>query len=169
MIAEDKLEIFANRFWAKVCLGNDDVCWEWTGAISSHKHDQYGKVKLPSSKEVLRSHQVAYYLQTGVDPRPGLVMHSCDNPKCCNPHHLSVGTHVENMQDMATKHRATNGGVATVGQENGNAVLTDTDVLNIRKLIGAGLTNVSIGKQFGVTHATISCIRRKVTWKHLVP
>jgi HNH endonuclease len=36
------------------------------------------------------------------------VMHSCDNPPCCNPNHLSIGTHHENMIDSMLKGRAKN-------------------------------------------------------------
>jgi hypothetical protein len=34
-----------------------------------------------------------------------LVMHSCDNPPCCNPDHLSLGTHLQNMAECRAKDR----------------------------------------------------------------
>ena len=32
-------------------------------------------------------------------------MHSCDNPICCNPKHLSKGTHKDNSDDKVRKNR----------------------------------------------------------------
>jgi hypothetical protein len=33
------------------------------------------------------------------------VLHNCDTPRCCNELHLFLGTHADNMHDMATKGR----------------------------------------------------------------
>lgn len=48
-------------------------------------------------------------IHRGPIPRGLFVMHSCDRPKCCNPEHLSVGTHWDNMADMRAKGRGRSG------------------------------------------------------------
>lgn len=35
-----------------------------------------------------------------------VMLHSCDNPLCCNPAHVSLGTQAENVRDMHSKGRA---------------------------------------------------------------
>ena len=38
-------------------------------------------------------------------PEGMVVMHTCDNPACCNPHHLVVGTQSDNIKDCVSKGR----------------------------------------------------------------
>jgi len=92
-----------NRFWDLVEVKDSkDECWNWK--LSS---ERYGHFSHKSRQ--YKSNRMAYFISTGQDPKEMEVMHSCDNPKCCNPNHLSLGTHWENMQDMAEKGRAFNG------------------------------------------------------------
>lgn len=37
------------------------------------------------------------------------ILHTCDNPTCCNPAHLLLGTQLANVQDMIAKSRHRNG------------------------------------------------------------
>ena len=88
------------RFWSKVALtANPYVCWNWQAT-----GDRYGSVKVQG--EDYKANRMAYYLHYGEDPKELHVLHSCDNPACCNPNHLSLGTHWENMQDMKERGRA---------------------------------------------------------------
>lgn len=90
------------RFWSKVATtDNPDSCWKWlaTGA--------YGGFRI--GRKMYMAHRIAYFLIKGEDPGAMELLHSCDNPKCCNPAHLSPGTHLDNMKDMAKKGRAYNG------------------------------------------------------------
>lgn len=90
----------ADRFWCKV--RKSDGCWEWTGSIGSHGYGQIMDRGTP-----LTVHRVSYLLAHGEDSiADGLyVMHRCDNKKCVNPDHLSLGTHADNMADMTSKGR----------------------------------------------------------------
>jgi hypothetical protein len=88
------------RFWEKVQVKNDDVCWPWTAAKSAFGH---GRFKIAG--KLYSSHRIAYVLSGGSTRSGPVIMHSCDNPSCCNPAHLSAGTMRENAQDMFAKGR----------------------------------------------------------------
>ena len=88
----------AERFWSKV--DKTGYCWKWIAA----KHRQgYGHFK--DEGKVLFAHRVSWEFTNGPIPKGIEVMHSCDNTSCVNPAHLSLGTHKDNMVDMARKGR----------------------------------------------------------------
>lgn len=88
------------RFMAKIDKRAPDECWPWTGY---RKATGYGEFS--TSEKRYLAHRLALRF-SGVDVQPGaVVMHSCDNPPCCNPAHLSVGTAADNNRDMVAKGR----------------------------------------------------------------
>lgn len=77
-------------------------CWIWQGFI--HKPPRnYGETYCRGKK--WRTHRLMYRLKHGPIPDGMLVMHTCDNPPCCNPDHLRLGTHLENMRECREKDR----------------------------------------------------------------
>lgn len=89
-----------NEFWNYVDKQDDDECWEWLG---NRVPAGYGYFKIHGRKQM--AHRFAYILMNGEIPRDYVILHSCDNPPCCNPNHLSVGTSYENRLDMINKGR----------------------------------------------------------------
>jgi hypothetical protein len=100
-----------------------------------------------------KHHRVVFFQHTGEWPE--VVMHSCDNPSCINPKHLSAGTHKLNAADRKLKWR--NGRID--GQRNGRAKITDEQSEEIIELYRiSGLTQRQIGDMYGLSNAQISKI-----------
>lgn len=96
----------SERFFAKFEIGEPDECWNWLGS----RDKGYGKISDGVTEgghpRPRGAHRVSYEIHKGPIPPGLLVMHSCDNPACVNPAHLSLGTVKDNGIDMARKGRS---------------------------------------------------------------
>lgn len=97
----------AARFWRNVARGANEVCWPWTGFARRGYGWFYDR--LGTKKVYRRAHRVAWELVHGDVPAGGVVCHRCDNPLCCNPMHLFVGSHADNVADKMSKGRQARG------------------------------------------------------------
>ena len=61
--------------------------------------------KGPRARYNLSAHVAAFMNAWGPVPKGMIVRHTCDNRACINPMHLQIGTHADNMRDMATRGR----------------------------------------------------------------
>lgn len=151
-------------FWSKVYISNDKkACWPWTGARNTNG---YGNVKI--NNKHLHSHRVAFELVNGNIPSRFMVCHTCDNPPCCNPSHLMLGTAKSNAADMLIKNRAKDPIFAARGEINGNSKLTPKKVMKIRDLYARGIANqYQLAEKFNVSQGNIGYIVRNKTWRHV--
>ena len=78
----------------------NNECIEWQGKGGSNG---YGQIKL--SGVMTSAHKLVYALLVGTVPQGQVVMHTCDNPRCCNPNHLRLGTQADNLRDASAKGR----------------------------------------------------------------
>ncbi len=99
----------ATRFWSRVKKAEGDACWEWQGAFFASGYAVLHMV-VDGVKKTRQAHRVSYEIANGVKLTASqIVMHSCDNPPCVNPAHLSVGTHADNVHDAINKGRFSRG------------------------------------------------------------
>ncbi len=145
------------RFWSKVGVHEVDECWEWQ---AGKDRDDYGQFWITNTN--WRAHRVAWILTFGPIPKGLHCCHHCDNPGCCNPYHLFLGTAKDNAVDAARKGRKAR------GEGHGNSKLTKEEVLEIRKLHAAGeVTLDDLADEFGVSNVAISRIVRRKNWAWL--
>jgi len=118
----------------------ENGCWIWRGSTTG----RYGKIGAAGYQ--LGTHRVAYELWVGEIPEGLSVMHTCNNPRCCNPAHLCVGT------------------------KQNAAKLRSCDAAEIKWLaLNTHKTHATISKLYGVNKATVSDIKREVSWPGLEP
>jgi HNH endonuclease len=132
-------------------------CILWTG---TKNNKGYGR--LTYEKKQISVHRVAYELANGPIANGLFVLHSCDNPLCVNPEHLSLGNQTENMRQASERGRIRV--PRCKGIEQGSSKLSEDDVLKIRESTG---TVISVAKEFNVAPSTISSIRLRKSWTHI--
>jgi len=96
-------------FHTRVDKRGPDECWPWMRGKGTHGYGAF-----PLHGKMIKAHRMAFYLAYGWLPawqRPEAlsVCHKCDNPVCCNPAHLFVASHVENVADRVRKGRTASG------------------------------------------------------------
>jgi len=139
-------------------------CVEWDGARQAQG---YGMTRTKSSgRKLLRAHRVKFEEAFGPIPGGLQVLHRCDNPPCVSPDHLFLGTREDNTRDMKTKGRYSR--VTGPGESNGNARLTEEEVLEIRARFSRGEVGNRLAKEFGVSAKLIYLIRDREVWAHLL-
>jgi hypothetical protein len=140
-------------------IRSEDECWEWRG---NRRPDGYGVISLGRGA-MARAHRFAYQVFAGPVPADMDVCHKCDNRACANPRHLFLGSHAENMADMAVKGRAGPKEPAR-GQCHWNARITPGQVKAIRMMAGPSR---GVARQFGVSSSLVRKIKSGRVWKHI--
>lgn len=151
--AEVRLEA---RFWSRVAHADKRGCMAWTGRLDPNG---YGRIDYQGRPTL--AHRVAYELTNG-PAVGGVVMHTCDNPQCCNPDHLRLGTQADNVADMDMKGRRRVG--VRRGAECNKTKLTEDQV----RLVFSSLEKpADLAARFGVSTTAIRYIQSGRNWRHV--
>ncbi len=134
-----------------IVLEND--CWVFTGSLNNKG---YGNFALNGKLD--KAHRVAYEYYIGPIPENTMVLHRCDNPPCCNPNHLFLGTAKDNYDDMIGKERQN----LLHGANNGNATLAFEEADYIRS---SKEPTSALALKYRVSTTTIKRIRSGRTYK----
>jgi hypothetical protein len=145
------------RFWAKVNK-LPSGCWEWTGATNKGGYGILHTLAYDSQK----AHRLAWELTHGPIPDGLLICHHCDNPPCCNPDHLFLGTHTDNMKDAFSKGRISR----PKGDSHHNAKMSSEEVALARQLHTEGkTTGAALARRFGMSKAAMCKLLRGETYR----
>lgn len=131
-------------FWGRVTVDTKFQCWEWRG---NRNNKGYGRFR------GIAAHRLTYILMNGPVDDGLIVRHRCDNPSCCNPHHLEVGTKKDNTHDALKRGRF------ALGNRHWKTKIPDEDIPYIRRN-PERLTVTELAEKFDVGKATIESIRR---------
>jgi len=146
------------RFWSKVKIAGLRDCWIWQG---SKTPKGYGGVTINNKWQ--QTHRFVFEQCYGPIPKGLNVLHQCDNPPCCNPYHLSLGTLKDNSVDAARKGRLGK----SRGERHFMTTLTTEQVVNLRKDSAHGMTQPALAKKYSVCNATVHNIVSRKTWKYV--
>lgn len=142
------------KFWSYINIKDKDDCWEWQKSTNSRG---YGIICIGNKKRE-SSHRYAYRITHGEIPEGLLVLHHCDNKKCCNPKHLYIGTYKDNSNDAIGRDRQAK------GESHGNHKLTENQVSEIRTSL---LDCNELSLKYKVTKGVIYRIKNYKSWKHV--
>ena len=147
--------------WAGVDVRGEDECWEWQRCRDK---DGYGFVKY--RQKMVKPHRLIWTFLNGSIPNNLLVLHTCDNPPCCNPRHLLLGTHMDNSNDKMAKGRDRY--APARGERNGKTTLTPRKVRTMRRAHEAGLFSIrEISDIYGLSYDGAWKIVRGERWQEL--
>ncbi len=147
-------------FWNRLQI--TDSCWLWTGTVN-----EKGYGHIVHHQKLWKAHRLAWFFKNGEIPNGLCVLHRCDNPPCCNPAHLFLGTLADNHADMMSKGRGSKPPL-NFGEGHNRGKLKEVDVREILRLHSeSGVSALAIAKRFSVHNASIYNIIKGKSWKHL--
>lgn len=127
------------RFWKGVLKREPNECWPWLKATVT---DGYGTIALRKGVP-FATHRLSYEIHNGPLPKGAIVRHRCGNHSCCNPNHLQLGDHIDNMRDKA------------VAGDN-KLMLEDYERIRVD-----GRSQRAIAEAYGISQSMVSLIKSR--------
>lgn len=127
-------------------------CWYWGG---NRNEKGYGLLEVRGV--IYRIHRIVYEHCVGEVSESDLVLHHCDNPPCCNPSHLYIGDHRDNILDCVRRNR------------HPASILNEEMVREIRnRSTGSSRQSAKrLAEIFGVSVDAIQDVLTRRTWQHV--
>lgn len=153
-----KKENTPDVLWSKVEKKGPNECWPWNGYKNE---DGYGRTWI--NDKGYYAHRVIFnlafpnviQLSAPQDTdETGFLLHKCDNPSCCNPSHLFVGTHADNMADKVKKGRAAD----FSGDKGPRCKLTMEQANEIRQRRKNGISAKQLAVESGISLSSIKTL-----------
>lgn len=156
-----------------ILKGNNNECWEWQRKVNTYG---YGSLWVLDRGRSIGVHRLVWEINYGPIPEGLLVLHECDNRKCCNPQHLKLGTDFDNAQDRVVRGRGAvglNNGRYTKpentarGEKSGRAKLTKLQVREIKSYLYQGCQSRDIALLLRVPSSWVRHIEHGRNWTHI--
>lgn len=147
------------RFLSCITFSDGDKCWEWKASTDRKGYGQFNiRDAITGKKNLKRAHRIAYELFVA-NPGEKFCCHRCDNPLCCNPSHIFLGTNLDNVRDMDRKGRRKVS--VKIGEKHSNAILSNEAVREIKERLKSGKRGIGLelAAEYGVSPITISAIK----------
>jgi len=147
----------AEKIWPKVDIRGPEECWPFLANRSNGR----GNISLYiNGRSTSMYASKAAWVATYGDPGKQYVLHHCDVPYCCNPAHMYLGDHPQNMSDMWERNRPSR----SKGERHSKAKLTNAQALAI---YGEAGSCASIAKRYGISESAVYQIKKGITWAHV--
>jgi len=145
------------RFFSKVDK-QPDGCWLWTGNTNDRGYGQFfiqGKGYADTGSFL--THRLSFMIANPeiILETKDVLCHKCDNPPCCNPDHLFVGTYMDNVRDSIEKGRHT------------GAKLTEAKVRELYKDYDDGFRPKDLASKYGIHLTSIRNVLSGRVWPEL--
>lgn len=147
---------YIDRIFDRIEIDPVTRCWNWTGCLINSGYAQIST----NNKDIL-VHRIMYqYIHGNIPTDKPLILHRCDNRKCCNPLHLYAGTHQNNTDDRIKRNPA----AWIPGSKGKISELTDQHILEIRS---AKESNRILSERYNVNLIIIHYIQTGQIYKHI--